>query len=63
MQPRDSVQPNYTDNTKASDTNKSLIHIFIDSASAHSLSNKLGLNKRSKHIALRYLFVQDIQAT
>ena len=23
----------------------------------------LGLNKRSKHIALRYLFVQDIQAT
>ena len=42
---------------------KSPIHIFIDSTSALSLSNKLGLNKRSKHIALRYLFVQDIQAT
>ena len=39
------------------------IHIFTDSTSALSLSNKLGLNKRSKHIALRYLFVQDIQAT
>ena len=42
---------------------KSLIHIFTDSTSALSLSNKLGLNKMSKHIALRYLFVQDIQAT
>ena len=30
---------------------------------ALSLSNKLGLNKRSKHIAWRYLFAQDIQAT
>ena len=37
--------------------------IFTDSTSALSLSNKLGLNKRSKHIALRYLFAQDIQAT
>ena len=44
-------------------TTKSPIHIFTDSTSALSLSNKLGLNKRSKHIALRYLFVQDIQAT
>ena len=44
-------------------TTKSPIHIFTDSASALSLSNKLGLNKRSKHIALRYLFAQDIQAT
>ena len=44
-------------------TSKSPIHIFTDSTSALSLSNKLGLNKRSKHIALRYLFAQDIQAT
>ena len=44
-------------------TTKSPIHIFTDSTSALSLSNKLGLNKGSKHIALRYLFVQDIQAT
>ena len=44
-------------------TTKSPIHIFTDSISALSLSNKLGLNKRSKHIALRYLLVQDIQAT
>ena len=44
-------------------TTKSPFHIFTDSTSALSLSNKLGLNKRSKHIALRYLFVQDIQAT
>ena len=35
------------------------IHIFTDSTSALSLSNKLGLNKRSKHIALRYLFAPD----
>ena len=33
-------------------TTKSPIHIFTDSTSALSLSNKLGLNKRSKHIAL-----------
>ena len=32
---------------------KSPIHIFTNSTSALSLSNKLGLNKRSKHIALR----------
>ena len=38
-------------------------HIFTDSTSALNLSNKLGLNKYSKHIALRYLFAQDIQAT
>ena len=35
-------------------TTKSPIHVFTDSTSALSLSNKLGLNKRSKHIALRY---------
>ena len=44
-------------------TTKSPIHVFTDSTSALSLSNKLGLNKQSKHIALRYLFAQDIQAT
>ena len=42
---------------------ESPIHIFTDNTSALSLSNKLGLNKRSKHIALRYLFAQDIQTT
>ena len=39
-------------------TTKSSIHIFTDSTSALSLSSKFGLNKRSKHIALRYLFAQ-----
>ena len=42
---------------------KSPIHIFTDSTLALSLSNKLGHNKHSKHIDLRYLFVHDIQAT
>ena len=49
--------------TKPLTSTKSPIHIFTDSTSALSLGNKLGLNKRSKHIALRYLFFQDIQAT
>ena len=63
------AQYNHTISTTSSTTTRSLtsskspIHIFTDSTSALSLSNKLGLNKRSKHIALQYLFVQDAQAT
>ena len=47
--------------TKPLTSTESPIHIFTDSTSALSLSHKLGLNKRSKHIALRYLFVQDLE--
>ena len=47
--------------TKPLTSSKLPIHIFTSNTSAPSLSNKLGLNKRSKHIALRYLFVEDIQ--
>ena len=59
------IQYNITTSTttKPLTSTNSPIHIFTDNTSALSLSNKLGLNKRSKHIALRYLFVQDIQAT
>ena len=56
---RDSVQPQQSiHNITIIDNNK-----ITDSTSALSLSNKLVLNTRSKHIALRCLFLQDIQAT
>ena len=60
------TQYNFTTLTATSEplaSSTSPIHIVTDNTSALSLSNKLGLNKRSKHITLRYLFEQDIQAT
>ena len=52
-----------TPTTKPLTSSTSLAHIFTYGTSALSLRNKFGLNKRSKHIALRYLFAQDTQAT
>ena len=52
-----------TATTKPLTSSTSPIHIFTDSTFALTFSNKPGLNKRSKHISLRYLFVHDIQTT
>ena len=34
---------------------------YTDSTSATSLASKLGVNRRSRHIALRYLWIQDLR--
>ena len=35
--------------------------LYTDSTSATSLASKLGVNRRSRHIALRYLWIQDLR--
>ena len=42
-------------------TNKKRITLYTDSTSATSLASKLGVNRRSRHIALRYLWIQDLR--
>ena len=44
-----------------SNTNKKCITLYTDSTSATSLAPKLGVNRRSRHIALRYLWIQDLR--
>ena len=41
--------------------NKKCITLYTDSTSATSLASKLGVNRRSRHIALRYLWIQDLR--
>ena len=41
--------------------NKKCITLYTDSTSATSLASKLGVNRRSRHIALRYLWTQDLR--
>ena len=40
---------------------RSAITLYTDSTSATSLASKLGVNRRSRHIALRYLWIQDLR--
>ena len=44
-----------------SSNNKKCITLYTDSTSATSLASKLGVNRRSRHIALRYLWSQDLR--
>ena len=44
-----------------SNNNKKCITLYTDSTSATSLASKLGVNRRSRHIALRYLWIQDLR--
>ena len=44
-----------------SNPNKKCITLYTDSTSATSLASKLGVNRRSRHIALRYLWIQDLR--
>ena len=44
-----------------SNNNKKYITLYTDSTSATSLASKLGVNRRSRHIALRYLWIQDLR--
>ena len=44
-----------------SNNNKKCIALYTDSTSATSLASKLGVNSRSRHIALRYLWIQDLR--
>ena len=44
-----------------SNNNKKRITLYTDSTSATSLASKLGVNRRSRHIALRYLWIQDLR--
>ena len=41
--------------------NKKCITLYTDSTSATSLASKLGVNRRSRHMALRYLWIQDLR--
>ena len=41
--------------------NKKCITLYTDSTSATSLASKLGVNRRSRHISLRYLWIQDLR--
>ena len=42
-------------------SNKKCITLYTDSTCATSLASKLGVNRRSRHIALRYLWIQDLR--
>ena len=42
-------------------TNKKCMTLYTDSTSATSLASKPGVNRRSRHIALRYLWIQDLR--
>ena len=44
-----------------SKNNQKCITLYTDSTSATSLASKLGVNRRSRHIALRYLWIQDLR--
>ena len=44
-----------------SNNNKKCITLYTDSTSATSLASKLGVNRRSRHISLRYLWIQDLR--
>ena len=44
-----------------SNNNKKCITRYTDYTSATSLASKLGVNRRSRHIALRYLWIQDLR--
>ena len=44
-----------------SNSNKKCITLYTDSTSATSLASKLGVNRRPRHIALRYLWIQDLR--
>ena len=44
-----------------SNNNKKCITLYIDSTSATSPASKLGVNRRSRHIALRCLWIQDLR--
>ena len=41
--------------------NKKCMTLYTDSTSARSLASKLGVNRRSRHISLRYLWMQDLR--
>ena len=41
--------------------NKKCITVYTDSTSATSLASKLGVNRRSRHLALCYLWIQDLR--
>ena len=41
--------------------NRKCITLYTDSTSATSLASKLGVNRRSRHIALRYLWTQNLR--
>ena len=47
--------------TTFSFNNKKCITLYTDSTSATSLASKLGVNRRSRHISLRYLWIQDLR--
>eukprot|EP00971_Amphidinium_carterae_P073920 1461641-Amphidinium_carterae.2 len=42
--------------------NRLIPHIYTDSSSAKCLTQQLGLTKRTKHIDIRYLHVQQLQS-
>ena len=41
--------------------NKKGITFYTDSTSAKNLQSKLGVNRRSRHISLRYIWIQDLR--
>ena len=63
-QPRHSVQPYYLDNNKTIDINNiTNPHLHRQHICTQPQQQAWAQQERSKHIALRYLFAQDIQAT
>ena len=51
----------YTTTFSYNNSNKKCITLYTDSTSATSLASKLGVNRRSRHIALCYLWIQDLR--